>query len=125
MILHHIGIACKDISRELEKIKKLHTVIDFSDIVYDELQDANLCMITIDGGFKIELVSGKPVEKIIQKGTTNYHICYECNDIEIEIRDLVSKGALLVSNTKPAILFGGKLVAFLLVSYGLIELVQI
>lgn len=124
MIFHHVGIACKDIPIELQKLKKIHSIIEQSEIVYDELQDANLCMVTIEGGFKMEFVSGKTVEIFIKKGTTNYHLCYECSNINSEIEILVSNGALLVSPIKPAILFGGKLVAFLLVSYGLIELVQ-
>ena len=124
MIFHHIGIACKDISKELQKLKKIHSIVDQSEIIYDELQNVNLCMITIHGGFKMELVSGKTVETLVTKGTTNYHLCFECDDINSEIERLVSNGALLVSPAKPAILFGGKLVAFLLVSYGLIELLQ-
>lgn len=124
MIFHHVGIACKDITLELQKLKKVHSIIEQSEIVYDELQDANLCMVTIECGFKMEFVSGKIVEIFIKKGITNYHLCYECNNINSEIEILVSNGALLVSPIKPAILFGGKLVAFLLVSYGLIELIQ-
>lgn len=124
MIFHHVGIACKNISQELQKIKKIHLVIDETEIVYDKLQDANLCMITIEGGFKMEFVSGKPVYDFVKKGIRNYHLCYECEDINSEIEQLIANGAILVSTTKPAILFGGKLVAFLFVSYGLIELVQ-
>lgn len=124
MIFHHIGIACKNIPKELQRLKKIHLIIDQSEIVFDELQDVNLCMVTIEGGFKMELVSGKTVETLVEKGTTNYHLCFECENINLEIERLVTNGALLVSPTKPAILFGGKLVAFLLVSYGLIELVQ-
>jgi methylmalonyl-CoA/ethylmalonyl-CoA epimerase len=124
MIFHHIGIACKEIPKELERLKKIHTVIDQSAIIYDHLQEVNLCMVTIEGGFKMELVSGKTVEALVKKGSINYHLCFECDNINSEIERLVSNGALLVSPTKPAILFGGKLVAFMLVSYGLIELVQ-
>ena len=124
MIFHHVGIACKDILKELEAIKKIHEIDEISEIVYDALQEVNLCMVTLHDGFKMELVSGKTVEKLVQKGTTNYHLCYESTNIDEDIKTLLSKGALLVSPQKPAILFKGKVVAFLLVSYGLIELVQ-
>src|SRR5450631_1881809 len=97
MVFHHIGIACKDIPKELQKLKKVHSIIDQSEIVYDELQEVNLCMVTIEGGFKMELVSGKTVEKLVLKGTANYHLCFECGDINSEIERLVSNGALLVS----------------------------
>ncbi len=124
MIFHHVGIACKDIEKELAKLKKIHLIIEQSDIVFDPLQNVHLCMITTEGSFKMELVAGETVEPFLKKGITNYHLCYETENIEEEIKRLIANGALLVSASKPAVLFDGKHVAFLYVSYGLIELVQ-
>jgi len=124
MTFHHVGIACKDILRELQKIRKIHTITEQSDIVFDPLQEVSLCLITLEDGFRMELVSGKTVERYTRQGTTSYHLCYETDDIVADISKLTANGAILASPLKPAILFGGKQVAFLLVSYGLIELVQ-
>lgn len=124
MVFHHIGIACSDIAKEINKIKKIHKIMNISEIVYDPLQNVNLCMITIEDGFRMELVSGETVESFVKKGTTTYHLCYETDNIFTEITTLLANGAIMVSQAKPAILFDGKLVAFLFVSYGLIELVQ-
>lgn len=121
---HHIGIACKDIEQEIKKIKKIHDVKSISKIVYDENQKATLCMLSVENGLNIELISGEQTSTILKRGITYYHICYQVNDIKSKVDDLVSSGALLISYPKPAVLFNGKKVAFLQGSYGLIELVE-
>ena len=125
MKFHHVGVACRNIREELEIIKKIHDVTDVSEIVFDIEQKAELCMIHTSEGVAIELISGEQVENLIKKRISYYHICFETKDINNEIERLQSIGALLVSDSKPAILFKNKQVAFLQVSYGLIELVEI
>jgi methylmalonyl-CoA/ethylmalonyl-CoA epimerase len=46
------------------------------------------------------------------------------DDINAEIERLVNENAFLISPPKPAILFQNRLVAFLNVSYGMIELLN-
>ena len=125
MKFHQVGVACRNIREELEIIKKIHDVTDVSEIVFDIEQKAELCMIHTSEGVAIELISGEQVENLIKKRISYYHICFETKDINNEIERLQSIGALLVSDSKPAILFKNKQVAFLQVSYGLIELVEI
>lgn len=124
MKFHHIGVCCKNIKKEIENIKKLHKVKSISEIIYDEKQEAELCILEIEDGLKIELISGKQVENILKKKMTYYHICYEVEDISKEKERLISNGAFLISDEKEAILFANKKVCFLLASYGLIELVE-
>jgi methylmalonyl-CoA/ethylmalonyl-CoA epimerase len=125
MKFHHLGIACRNIPEEIENIKKFHEVIEISEIVSDAEQKAELCMLKTKEGISLELISGEQVENLIKKRISYYHICFETENINLEIARLQELGAFLVSDTKPAILFENNLVAFLQVSYGLIELVQI
>ncbi len=124
MKLHHIGVACKDIDGEIAAISKIHQVIEQSAKVFDAEQDAELVLLTLIDGTRIELVSGRQVEIFVKKNISYYHLCYEVADIDAEIERLVGEGALLVSPPKPAVLFDGRKVAFLNVSYGLIELLS-
>jgi methylmalonyl-CoA/ethylmalonyl-CoA epimerase len=124
MKLHHLGIACKDIPTQIKIIKKTYDIKSVGEIVFDELQNVNLCFITTNNGFNIELVSGKTVETFINNKFFYYHLCFEVNDISFEIDRLIKKGAILISTSKPAILFDNKSVAFLLTSTGLIELLE-
>ena len=124
MKFHHIGIVCNDINSEIKKLKKIHSISKVSDIIFDENQKVNICMITLSSGFNIELVSGNTVKKFVKSIATPYHICYTCSHIEDEIKRMLSNGGVLVSKPKPAKLFDNRKVAFLFVSYGLIELLE-
>jgi methylmalonyl-CoA/ethylmalonyl-CoA epimerase len=124
MKFDHIGIACEDINTLLNKLKKFMNIINISDIIYDELQDANLCMITLEDHTSIELISGNMVSNIVNKRQYLYHTCYKVNNIEEMINNLVNEGAMQISEIKPAKLFNGKRVVFLMWDLGLIELVE-
>ncbi len=121
MKFHHIGIATKDIKKSLEFIKNNFEILDCSQIIYDEKQDAFLQMIKTKD-LNIELVSGKIIENFIKVKTTYYHVCYEVEDIHKSIKEF--KGAILVSPPKEAILFDGRLVAFLFTPLGIVELLS-
>ena len=124
MIFHHLGIACKDLNHTLEFIKKTHKIKSISDIVFDEKQNASLCMVEVESGLKVELISGKQVEKFIKKNIANYHICYKVDDIKATLDDYVTKGAIVISGPKPAVLFGYKKIAFVFTPMGIIEFVE-
>ena len=58
MEFHHIGIATDNIEKTLLKLKKYFKIIEVSKVCYDANQDANLCMVTLNNGIKIELING-------------------------------------------------------------------
>lgn len=124
MKFHHIGICCKNIEKEIKKIAQFHKINSISNILYDKNQEVSLCMVNIENGLNLELVSGKKIESLIQKKVNYYHICYEVEDLKKEKENLIKNGAFLISDEKEAILFDNKKVCFLLLSYGLIELVE-
>ncbi len=124
MKFHHIGIATNNIEETLSKLKKYFNIKEISKIIYDDNQDANLCMITLDDDIKIELINGKVVENLLRKRQYLYHTCYSVKDINATINNLIEDGAFLVREPKEAILFENKKVAFLMWDLGLIELVE-
>ncbi len=124
MKFHHIGIATEDIDKMILNLKKYFDIKEISDIVYDSNQDANLCMITLEDNIKIELISGNVVSNILKKRQYLYHTCYTVKNIESTIKELINDGALLVRESKEAILFDNKKVAFLMWNLGLIELLE-
>ena len=124
MKFDHIGIACEDINSLISKLKKFMNIVSVSDIVYDELQDANLAMITLDDNTKIELISGNIVANVVKKRQYLYHTCYKVADINKTMNELIDNGALQISEIKKAKLFDNKRVVFLMWDLGLIELVE-
>jgi methylmalonyl-CoA/ethylmalonyl-CoA epimerase len=121
MKFHHIGIATKDINKSLEFVKNNFEVEEYTDIIYDKNQNADLMMIKTKD-MNIELVSGEVVEKFISKNTTYYHMCYEVDNLEEAINGF--QGSIVVSPPKEAILFNYRKVAFLITPLGLIELLE-
>lgn len=124
MRFHHIGIACRDISETLEFINKSFAIEDVSEIIFDEIQNVELCLVTVTDGPHIELVAGKTVEKFLTKKQFLYHTCWQVNDIEQAIEKLYENGAMLISAPQQAILFDNKRVAFLFSDIGIIELLE-
>jgi len=124
MKFHHVGIACSNIDEEISNVLKIHDVISQSQTVFDVEQNAELVLLTLSDGSNIELISGKQVANLVKKNISYYHICFEVDDINFEIDRLVGENALLISPPKPAILFDNRMVAFLNVCYGLIELLS-
>lgn len=124
MKFHHIGICCKNIKEEIENIKKIHQVKSVSKVIYDKKQEAELCILEIEDGLKIELIAGKQVENLLKKKITYYHICYEVENITKEKEKLIKNGAFLLSDEKEAVLFSNRKVCFLMTFYGMIELVE-
>ncbi len=124
MKFHHIGIATADIESMQEYLKRIMKISKITDIIYDEKQQAYLCMVTLTDKTQIELIAGPMVEKLVKKRNFLYHTCYEVKDLEKKIECLIQNGALVVSEPKEAALFGLRRVAFLATEMGLLELVE-
>ncbi len=124
MRFHHIGIACRDIEEGKKNLQKLFSALEFGQTLFDKEQDVSLCMARVADGLSLELIAGEPVRKLVEKNVSYYHLCFEVDDIESAISDMTGNGAILVSEPKPAVLFGSKRVAFLYSPAGLVELVE-
>lgn len=122
--IHHVGIVCKNIEKAVRDYRALYNVIYESEIVYDELQHANLCILKTDTGLDVEFISGEQVANLLKGKITYYHLCYSVDKLEEAISHFENNGGLVVSDPKPAVLFGGKRVAFIITRTGLIELVE-
>lgn len=124
LIFDHIGIACDDITTMISYMEKFFPVEHISKIIHDPLQDATLCMLTLQDNIKIELISGEVVKKLVKKRNYLYHTCYAVHDIDAMVSALVAEGSFLISQPQPAILFNGRKVAFLTSEIGIIELLE-
>lgn len=124
MELHHIGIACDNIKNTKEYLHRLFDVTEESEEIFDDQQNAYLCMVKLYDGTNLELVSGKIVEKLVKKRHFLYHTCFQTEDIEKKIEEFENLGAKLISEPKPAKLFHGRKVAFLMTQFGLLELLD-
>ncbi len=83
----------------------------------------------VSGGMRIELLepaaAGSPLESILARGGKMYHQAFETAGIEAAIADLRRAGAVLALPPTPAVAFGGRPIAFLMLRTTLlVELIQ-
>lgn len=120
---HHVGIATRDIGHTLDYLRGHFAVAEVSESVYDPNQDATLCMVTMEDGYRLELISGEVVKTFLKKKQNLYHICYSVPDIEAAMAEF-AQDSFVLGEAKEAVLFGGKRVVFIMTEMGLIELVE-
>ncbi|MEN8908147.1 MAG: HAD-IIIC family phosphatase [Clostridiales bacterium] len=127
----HVGVIVDDINEEADLYKKLGYRV--TDIIYDEFQNVYLAMCTKNGYISIELIgiynNESPIKRILERsGKGPYHLCYTVEKIEDFLVDIKAHNIEyeIVSDQKPAVLFGYKKVLFLHIkNVGLIELLEI
>jgi len=128
MKIHHIGYAVNNIEDSLNEFKKLGYKCVENKIV-DKKRKVIIQFIK-NGDYSIELVAplGKesPVTNLLKKqGNSPYHICYETDNLEKEIKDLDDDGFVIISDLLKAPAIYNKKVIFLYKKeIGLIELVE-
>jgi len=102
----------------------LYDVTHVSELVFDQHQDASVCLIEANTDIHIELVAGPRVESLLRKGISLYHVCYEVSDLFLTMERFIAKGASVISEPKPAPLFDNRLVTFLDTRIGIVELLE-
>jgi methylmalonyl-CoA/ethylmalonyl-CoA epimerase len=121
---HHIGVACRDLSKTRAFIKATHDIVSDSGIVHDPKQCADLCLLTDRSGVRIELIHGEAVASLVKKGFTYYHCCYEVENVETALDFMKQHGCFPVTKPTKAVLFDQRRVVFLMSPLGLVELVE-
>src|SRR4051812_31675080 len=124
---HHIGIAC----RTLEIERGDHELLGYQpegELFEDPKQRIRGLFMTL-GPMRVELLEplgpGSPLDGYLKRGIKIYHQCFSCVDISRSIEELVARGARVVSTPQPAVAFGNRPIAFLLLpSQMLVELVE-
>jgi methylmalonyl-CoA/ethylmalonyl-CoA epimerase len=112
---HHLGVACRSVEREAEGYAALgyRPEGDEFDDPGNGIQGVFLC----GPGPRIELVVDRPgarvVEPWLRHGSTVYHIAFEVDDLTRAIEERAGAGAKLISPPNPAVAFGGRCIAFL------------
>lgn len=124
MKFHHVGIACDDMDETERFVRSTHKVNSATERIYDPVQDATVCILNVEDGLNIELISGKQVEGILKKKMTLYHTCFETDDMQAAIKKLEEAGAFMLSEPKPALLFNNRHVCFLYTPIGIVELLE-
>jgi len=120
MRLHHLGFVVRDIAATMPGFLRSMAAAWDSQIFADPNQKVRVAFLTTrTGDPQVELIEpagdDSPVLRFLnEKGGGLHHACYEVSDLEQELRDFKSRGALIVKRPKPAVAFQGRRIAWVL-----------
>jgi methylmalonyl-CoA/ethylmalonyl-CoA epimerase len=120
MRFHHIGYAVKEIRSYLDHfLVPMFSPISVTELVPDPIQHVNVCFAKMQGGTMIELVEPlgehSPLHSVLGGSRGGlYHLCYEVDDLEIELQRFRQKRCMPLGKPVPAAAFGGRRIVFLL-----------
>lgn len=128
MKIHHVGYLVKNIDKSLTDFVKLGYKKE-SEIIHDEFRKINICFL-VNGDYRIEFV--EPTEEceflknLIKKiGVGTYHLCYESDDFEKDVKNLTENGYIIAQEKAEAVAIDKKNVVFLYSrNAGLIEIID-
>ena len=99
MKLHHIGIVVESIQKSLGELTKY---LDFESTTMPSLvgsQKVNICFLKTNNVF-LELIEpaeeNSPISNFIKKGGGFHHLCFEIDDIHLELEKMKKNGAHIV-----------------------------
>ena len=115
MKLHHIGIVVKNIQ---ESLGELTQYLDFESTTVPSLvgsQKVNICFLKTNNVF-LELIEpaqeNSPISNFIKKGGGFHHLCFEVEDIHLELEKMKKNGARIVVDVVKG--FEERLIAFIM-----------
>ena len=99
MKLHHIGIVVENIQKSLGELTKY---LDFESTTMPSLvgsQKVNICFLKTNNVF-LELIEpaeeNSPISNFIKKGGGFHHLCFEVDDIHLELEKMKKNGARII-----------------------------
>ncbi len=113
--LHHIGIVVKNIQESAGELTKF---LDFESIAVPTLvgsQKVNICFLKTNNVF-LELIEpaqeNSPISDFVEKGGGFHHLCFEVDDIHLELEKMKKNGARVVVDVVKG--FEDHLIAFVM-----------
>jgi len=115
---HHVGFVVASISETAPQMALLLDSEWDGSIILDPIQNARVSFLrgkhASDPLFELVEPEGKdsPVGKFLERGGGLHHLCYEVANLEQQLQNSRSTGALVVRQPAPAVAFGGRRIAW-------------
>jgi methylmalonyl-CoA/ethylmalonyl-CoA epimerase len=116
--LHHVGFVVESIEEIGEEFARSLGAAWDREIILDPLQGARVSFLQgpITSDALVELIepldAASPVSKFLERGGGLHHLCYEVEDLEVQLQYSRSTGSLIVRTPVPAAAFGGRRIAW-------------
>jgi catechol 2,3-dioxygenase-like lactoylglutathione lyase family enzyme len=123
---HHIGVACADLTIQERAYAALGYVREGK--AFDDPQLGVRGMFLRGNGPRLEILVDRPGARVIspwlEKGVSMYHLAFQVSNLAAAIARARADGAKLIVGPLPAVAFGGRSVAFVMLrNRALIELI--
>lgn len=124
---HHIGVACSDLERETAVFEMLGYEREGAD--FEDPRQGIRGRFVVGTGPRMELLEplgdAQTLEPWLRVNTKMYHQAFQVSDMESGIEVLRARRARVVVPPVPAVAFGGRSIAFLILpTMMLVELIE-
>lgn len=117
---HHLGVAVRDLQRGAESLARLFGFRVLAGPFDDPLQGVAVSFVGsgAPGEILYELVAPlagggpSPIDRILERGNTSYHVCYEVRDLDETLARFLAEGCARISGPVAAVAFGGRRIAW-------------
>ena len=116
--LHHIGFVVTSISKVIERFARSIAGQWDGAIIHDPIQAARVAFIrsSLPQQAMIELVEpsadNAPTLGFLKRGGGLHHLCYEVDNLDRQLTEMRSLGALITKQPAPAVAFEGRRIAW-------------
>jgi methylmalonyl-CoA/ethylmalonyl-CoA epimerase len=129
MIIDHICFAVKNLDEGIAYWERVFGYRQMTRMVINSLQKVKVVFMKKNNSLTIKLI--EPLEdnisllNFVNRGGGFHHLCFRCDNIETELKDLKEKGLISLVPPQPGEAFNNHNIAFVLARYGLnIEIID-
>ncbi|GAB6909998.1 putative methylmalonyl-coA epimerase [Desulfosarcina cetonica] len=129
MHIDHIGIATMSLEKSIRQWEDGFGYKQFTEIVENTRQKVYVVFMTKPKSIQIKLIEptdkSSPIYTFAAKGGGLHHLCFKCNDMNVEIDRFKSLGMRILTPPQPGEAFQGDKIAFIFARNGLnVELID-
>jgi methylmalonyl-CoA/ethylmalonyl-CoA epimerase len=129
VLIDHIGIVTPSIDDGIRQWQQLFGYHKASEIIENTSQKVRVVFLSKEGSTLIKLVepsaSDSPVSAFARRGGGLHHLCFRCDDIDLQVPLLQANGAKFIVPPEPGEAFNGEDIAFFLTRNNLsVELID-
>jgi methylmalonyl-CoA/ethylmalonyl-CoA epimerase len=129
MVIDHIGIVVPSLGDGIKQWEDLFGYKKNSDIVMNTRQMVRVVFLAKKNSLTVKLIEpsepASPVSAFARRGGGLHHLCFRCEDLNVEIPLLKTKGARFLVPPQPGEAFGNKDIASFLAQNNLnVELID-
>jgi methylmalonyl-CoA/ethylmalonyl-CoA epimerase len=128
MVIDHIGIVVASLDKAIQQWESLFGYLRRSEIVENTRQRVKVVFLSKNDSLTVKLVEpigdDSPVAAFARRGGGLHHLCFKCDNVNLQVPLLKERGARLIVPPEPGEAFNLHSIAFLLAGNANIELID-